>query len=475
MSWSRIRRIVQLISFVAFLGLTLAGLTWGADWVPGSLFSRLDPLVGLSSIIASRTLMAFWALSLVTLALTVALGRAWCGWACPVGTLVELLPSRHRTGLDRISPRWQMGKYVVLAVVLGAAALGSLGPMILDPITIITRPLQEIVRPYMGGDAVSASVGVNIARQAVHVVAFLSLLPLIIVLAFNAVDRRFWCRSLCPLGGLLAIVSLSPGVRRQVREEKCTSCGRCSQACPTQAINPTNGWKSSTTECLSCMSCVDACPTGASCFPLIPASEFNPPYLPDRRAAVMAIGATGAGLAVSMLPRAGKPGVITRPPSTTEDRLSELCVRCGACYAVCPTGILRPSMSFTSVAGPWTPMLDERPAYCTMNCNRCARVCPTDALHLPDAEESAHQNLGQIASVHRGMCKAWWHDSECMLCQSACPIAGALTGKLLPGHTARVPVVDKDLCVGCNLCSKPCPTSPKAISVRSDRGLSLPM
>ena len=382
---------------------------------------------------------------------------------------------RSLSQASMLSKRWRIGKYAMLAVVLGAAVLGSLGPMILDPVTIVTRPLQELARPFVGTDAVGLGVGADLARGGVHAVAFLSLIPLLLVLGLNVVERRVWCRDLCPLGALLALMSRVPGIRRVVDAEKCTACGKCSAACPTDAIDRKDGFASDVAECTDCMRCIDACEQGANSFTRAPAAKMSlPAYRQDRRDALVAVGAVGLSLGAAMLPEvaAASQLELLRPPSTDEKRLAELCVRCGACYGACPTGVLRPSVSFVTEGGPWTPMLDERPAHCTMNCNRCARPCPTDAIHTPTPEEVALQGLGAVAVVNKTQCRAWVRNHECMLCQAKCPIAGALLGQERPPDPARpdqkpvqVPVVDADQCVGCNLCMTGCPMMPPAVGV----------
>jgi ferredoxin len=372
----------------------------------------------------------------------------------------------------KISARWRLGKYVTLAAVLIAAAAGNLGLMILDPVTIVMRPLQELAKPFVGSDAVGQSIGTGLGRQLVPSVAFLSLLPLAIVLALSLIDRRFWCRNLCPLGGLLALVSKVPGLRRGVMRDTCTSCARCAKACPTNAIGTGGGFASDPSECITCLACIDSCKTGANVFAFQTSSVQLPVFESSRRDALIAAGATGLGLAAILVPIATADAEILRPPSTDENRLAELCVRCGACYGACPTGNLRPSVSFASGAGPWTPMLDERPAHCTLNCNLCARPCPTDALHTPTPQEAQDLGLGVKADVDQSRCRAWARNHQCMICQSACPIAGALLSQERPaelpgrGPRVQVPVVNPDLCVGCDQCATVCIVGPPAIGTR---------
>lgn len=471
--WVGVRRVVQAVAFVVFVVLTVAGFSRIVPWLPEAIFPRLDPLIGLAAVLASRTLLAFGAAAIVTAILTVLFGRFWCGWVCPVGTLLDVVPAARKRP-SWLTDRWRLGKYITLGAVLGAAAFGTLSPMVLDPVTIATRPLQELVMPLVGSDAVGRATSIATLRagSAGTIVAVLSLLPLAGVLLLNYFGRRVWCRTLCPLGGLLALLSRLPGFRRVVVAETCTSCAKCAVACPTGAVLRQEGYAVAAPECTVCMQCVDACPTGAAVFQTESAPRpTSPAWVLDRRDALLVAGATGLSLfATAIAPALGAENHILRPPATDERRLAELCVRCGACFAACPTGALRPSLSVTSTAGLWTPMLDERPAHCSLSCNLCATVCPTDAIHTHTAEEESLLGLNAVAHVNRSTCRAWGRGKRCLQCLAACPIRGALIsiedpmkGRSGRDSMLRVPEVDSELCIACNLCAEVCPVGPAAI------------
>ncbi len=161
---------------------------------------------------------------------------------------------KKKGGKARIPRYLRLGKYVLLALVVGAALLGRLSPMVLDPVTVVTRPLQELARPFFGADGVGRNVGAEFGRDYIRGVALLSLLPLIAVLALNAISRRTWCRTLCPLGGLLALFSKAPGIRRVVDVEACTRGARDAPAtASSDAIERTKDFASSNAECTLCM------------------------------------------------------------------------------------------------------------------------------------------------------------------------------------------------------------------------------
>jgi polyferredoxin len=79
-SWLSLRTAVQVIAFLLFIVLFL-------NWRP--LLMRLDPLAMLANLISSRTFEALSAIALIMVALALVTGRAWCGWLCPLGTVLD--------------------------------------------------------------------------------------------------------------------------------------------------------------------------------------------------------------------------------------------------------------------------------------------------------------------------------------------------------------------------------------------------
>ncbi|MGB4727387.1 MAG: 4Fe-4S dicluster domain-containing protein, partial [Thermogutta sp.] len=110
-----------------------------------------------------------------------------------------------------------------------------------------------------------------------------------------------------------------------------------------------------------------------------------------------------------------------RPPGAWPDerRFLALCVRCGNCMRVCPTGIIRPQRSTDGVAMWLTPRLVFTDDFCDPSCNRCAKVCPSGALTPFSKAEKPHVVIGK-AVVELDECLLTV-DRECGICRSHCP------------------------------------------------------
>ncbi len=127
----RISQIFFLLLFVWFCLVTTLGDRWWQlrGWSVNWLI-ELDPLVGLGTILTTRTLYKGLVWGLVTISLTLLLGRFFCGWICPFGTIhqfIGYLGKRSRSVAQRLSlnryHRWQAIKYWILIFLLASASL----------------------------------------------------------------------------------------------------------------------------------------------------------------------------------------------------------------------------------------------------------------------------------------------------------------------------------------------------------------
>ena len=482
--WIWIRRGSQaffLVLFSILLVLTIQGIS---GRLPYDLFFHLDPLNGITSMIAGRTIIMPMLLGLVTLVSAVVIGRAWCGWVCPLGTVFDWVPSRQTSAEGPVSSRWRMVKYVLLVAVLLGAILGGLTLNILDPITLLFRTVAGAIMPgfawliegaeswLYGFEALRPALdwidgllrGWLLNAQPFYLLNLILLGVFILILGLNFVRPRFWCRYLCPLGGLLGLISKVSIFKHSVDSDKCVSCRKCLRICPTGAINPDNNFTADMPECTLCLNCRESCPTGAISFTRekIPVEETDM----TRRSLIYSLG---AGLALGaffrFIPLLGKNlHTKVRPPGSTEESLYEQCIRCGECVRICPTGAIQP------LSGPnngmlWTPFLETRLGYCEYGCNSCGVVCPTGAIEKLTLEQKRTQVIG-IAYIDKDRCIPWSENTECIVCEEMCPIPEkAIILKGGKGHNSgRVqrPHVLPELCIGCGICEHQCPVEGEA-------------
>lgn len=127
------RRIFQVFFFGLFVWFCIVA-TLGTGWWqlrgwPVNWFLQLDPLVGLGILLATRTLYAGLLWGVVTIGLTLFLGRFFCGWVCPMGALQQFVGylGRRRQKTARMIAvnqphRAQTIKYWLLIFLLAAAA-----------------------------------------------------------------------------------------------------------------------------------------------------------------------------------------------------------------------------------------------------------------------------------------------------------------------------------------------------------------
>ena len=148
--WIGFRKGLQILTLSAFL-LFFLGLRAGtipAGWAEA--WMRLDPFAMLSHLLASRSFQTGSLLALVSLVMALLVGRAWCGWLCPLGTILDFLSFRRLRFLRRDTPEgWRKLKYLILIMGLALALGSGLTLMILDPLTLLLRALGVSILPAL--------------------------------------------------------------------------------------------------------------------------------------------------------------------------------------------------------------------------------------------------------------------------------------------------------------------------------------
>ena len=469
------RVAVQAFSLALFTVLFALANFRLPDWLPADIYLRLDPLLGLSAILAGRAWVgrALWGLAL--LVATAVVGRFFCSYVCPLGAILDFLdPLLFRRAKRRtleFDSKLRNVKYIVLILFIAAATVGSSLAYLLDPISLLTRTYTFALFPPFVGlvnsllDAFRPvaeglrwmSVATLSYTQPVFYMSLITFLIFAGIIALGRLAPRFWCRYLCPLGGLLSLVSPLGRWRRTVGPE-CPACGVCQDACPMGAVMDEGGTRPA--ECIQCRTCVAECPQDVITFPaspqLLPAGEPTRPDLSRRGFLYSVAGGVGLGFVVRQspfTPLQNKAQLIRPPGALPENELLTTCIRCGECMKSCLTNTLQPSLWEGGLAGLWTPKLDLRFAACEQECNVCGKVCPTQAIRSLDLEEKTHAKLG-TAVLKKEMCLVWAQDKLCLICDEICPYH-AIVFRTIDGY--RRPFVVASHCNGCGYCEQRCP------------------
>lgn len=510
-----LRIISQVCFFLLFLFLLLrtefrGSLTSSNTEIslprPVSLFFQIDPLVAVSNALASRALYRGLLWSLVILIPTMFLGRFFCGWICPLGSIHHLFSSfkserkrgKRLIESNRYKP-WQTTKYYLLIACLVAAVLGTGIVGWLDPFSLLVRSVGLSILPatnyglrsLLGLLENSRHASVQTFGSALHFLLGLLLLSFkqphfrmgiwlgilfIFLIALNFRITRFWCRAVCPLGALLGLVSRWSVLGLVKDAEHCSDCNRCLLRCQG-GDDPVGGVPWHQPECHLCLNCVEECPEHRLRFAWLPQQKVAGANLQRRKVL------TGLAAGAALVPLArSTPGFaaernehLLRPPGALdEEYFLARCIRCGECMKACPNNALHPSFSEAGLEGLWTPVLVPRIGYCESSCVLCSQVCPTGAIwEITGKEKGWSVDAGHsdkpvrlgTAFYDRGRCLPWAMATDCIVCEEWCPTSPKAI-YLRPtevidaaGNSKEVkqPYLDPARCVGCGACEYACP------------------
>lgn len=212
-------RLISQIVFFIFLVLFITGAVCAFSFGDKQVFTCTLGMLQLS--IASRTLILGVVLSgLILIVLTLVLGRVFCSWICPFGSLLDWLENLlKKLGLNKVN-RGQClektgiltnpnNKYGILAGTLVSAG-------------ILRSPAFCVICP-IGGTCRAAGL------QGIHLTLESMVIPLFAGLSF--IQKRFWCKFLCPVGAILALTDRISFLKVRLPADTCLRCGRCEKVC----------------------------------------------------------------------------------------------------------------------------------------------------------------------------------------------------------------------------------------------------
>jgi polyferredoxin len=521
-----VRRISQAFFGLLFLWLCLVS-TWGESWWqlrgwPVNWFLQLDPLVALGTLLATGTLYAGLLWALVTIVLTVVLGRFFCSWLCPFGTLqhfVGYLLQRRQSFTHKVEANRyrhaQVIKYYLLVFLLAAAAGSLLGqalrgagnvPLVLGgaalAVLLVAATIrisglvksargQALLAAVLGGAvAVSAWVSLEGALAASLQTGLLDPIPLLqrsvnLVLLpladatgsrLAAAPRHYedaWLIGTI----LLVVLLLLPKFPRFY----------CRFVCPLGALYGILGrfalWRVAKTEhdCVQCGLCGLHCEGACE-----PAGEIR------SSECVLCMNCLGDCRHDLMTYR-------IQESSAGEVPLPDL-TRRSLVLAVTSGLVTVPMLRVGGLLGTnWNPALIRPPGALMeidflkrcIKCGQCMRICPTNIIQPAELQAGVEGLWSPVLNFRIGTSGC---QLNCVACGHVCPTAAiraiSLEEKLGHGaHVATGPVrlgtafVDRNRCLPwamdrpCIVCQENCPVSPKAIHVeevfRTVRGGSL--
>ncbi len=244
------RRIVQVGVLLLVSGLALGHQYFGVEKVaPIDAYCPFGAVEGMLTLIftgefVKRIFTSSFILLAIFLVSTLILGRVFCGYFCPLGTIQEGIRAIGRKlGLKKdlelpsfLDKYLRYVKYLILAVIVYYSfSITDLGFRAYDPYNALMHFGEEF-------------------DEKVFAYAILGLL-----LVLSIFSKNWWCRYFCPLGAFLSIFKKIGLIKIERNQKTCISCGACDQVCPA-GLEIKEADEVRSADCVSCGKCIGHCP-----------------------------------------------------------------------------------------------------------------------------------------------------------------------------------------------------------------------
>ena len=416
-------------------------------------------------------------------------GRLYCSFICPLGVYQDIaiwFSRKKRRGKKYFSynrPK-NLLRYAMLALAIISIVTGlNFLLVFIEPYSLFGNITTHVLRPPLLAVSnlisnVTDSLGMyNIYKEENFIISIQAILISVTffigigVLAWKY--GRTWCTSVCPVGSFLGLISRFSIFKIKLNAEQCTNCGLCEKKCKASCIE-SKEQKIDYSRCINCFDCIETCNQNAINF--MPTLKFN--KTPTTAAGIVEGGAMfsrakflnmgaifASSLAVGLLKKSplaatvldSKPNKPVSPPgSISHEQFKSKCTACQLCVSRCPNYVLVPAALEYGLDGFMQPRLSFERGFCDDDCVRCGTVCPSRAIQLVKPKDRKKISMG-LAVFDEAKCLVKKENEKCNNCERHCPTHAI---KLEERSGKKLPVIDKDKCIGCGSCEYHCPAKP---------------
>lgn len=263
----RIRMVIQLVFIVVFPSAF------------ASAFTAVKEVAAAFSTGSELTLTPFARILIFLLVFTIVFGRFFCGYACAFGTVGDWVWQisrfiQKKTGkrLPEIPEKTvkylQIVKFGVLAAIFAMCFFGMENDITENSPWTFFSLLISFRLP--GKDLIVGGI------------------VLLIILAGMALQSRFFCQFLCPMGAVFSLMPVIPSGQLVRDSENCIKCCKiCRRGCPAYIKLGKEEFRDG--ECIRCNRCISLCPRGNISLKYLPVKASGPAWVIFQAAILLAV------------------------------------------------------------------------------------------------------------------------------------------------------------------------------------------
>ena len=173
-------------------------------------------------------------------------GGAFCGWVCPLGALQDLTEGiRRRLKLPLVTVPVTVDRW-----------LGYLRYLVL--LGIIYGTIATVRLWFVDFDPYRTFFGLGWIFQFDPTTQWTAYTVTVVVVVASLFIRRFWCRYLCPLGGLISVIQRVKSAQNPARSRCVHRLWEVRPGLPARL--PVDKAIRTGANCIGCLDCVESCP-----------------------------------------------------------------------------------------------------------------------------------------------------------------------------------------------------------------------